>query len=330
MSKVYRFHASVLGEIGKQFENKTLISPLQLQDKYREIGPAKFAGVEKIISEMEPLVKKLAIASFFGRYQYSEGGDVIETTVYYDSEGILICGIYTESDELVVLDPNIVIANDLDQIIELTGGSVIRNNTFDEVLTGSESLALSSMMDLYRRHMYLCIGKGQVIEPISCSAEEVYQEITNEGSQGIMWLTYIIQQSVTLDMTYDLANITSALENLTSRGLFLKKGDVYTIGSELEELALRLHYPDNIMVVDCGYSDDDRSYFMNFISAQFGLKDIIMIDAGEDSINMSTVSGAYIVEVLKDFMTDPKRFFDHEVQTSASSSSDLGKVSHNE
>jgi hypothetical protein len=194
MSNKLIIHGSILGELGKRFEVKSDISPLHIQEQYKDLGPSE---IEKAImiddhniltdAELDEMIQKLAIPVYFGRFRYTEGIGVKETTVYYDSDKTLICGMTTGIDEIVTLDPTIDIGNEMDQVMQLIGQSVIQNNEFDRDLTVVESLALASMIDLYRKNMYESLGLNRTFDPELVGSEDVFTEISNEKAQWIMW-----------------------------------------------------------------------------------------------------------------------------------------------
>ncbi len=86
--------------------------------------------------------------------------------------------------------------DELDQLIQLIGHSVIKYNEFDQDLSINESLSLAGMIDLYRKNMYESIGLSRDFDPKLRSAEDVFNEVHNEKAQWMMWLTYIIKQSI--------------------------------------------------------------------------------------------------------------------------------------
>lgn len=321
MSNKLIIHGSVLGELGKRFETKSDISPLHLQEQYIDIGPNKLAELSitndelaLVDVELETMIQALASPSYFGRFRYTEGVSVKETTVYYDADGELICGMTTGMDEIVTLDPSIDIGDEMDQVMQLVGHSVIQYNDFDQDLSVNESIALAAMIDLYRRHMYESLGLSRNFDPELNRCEDVLREINNEKAQWIMWLTFIVRQSVGVGQTFDLEDVEKALNSLVDKKLIIQDGLKYKITKEVEELAIRMHMTDNIIVANCGVAMNDQVHVMSFISAQFGLKDLLLIDGSGEQVSLVSVSASQVIKILMDFMYSPMAFFGEEVK----------------
>lgn len=321
MSNKLIIHGSVLGELGKRFNTKSDISPLHLQEQYNEIGPSKLresgvANEEMVLvdPELDNMIQALASPSYFSRFRYTEGVSVKETTVYYNLEGELICGMTTGMDEVVTLDPNIDIGDEMDQVMQLIGHSVIQYNDFDQDLTVNESVALAAMIDLYRKHMYESLGLSRNFDPELNRCEDVLREINNEKAQWIMWLTFIIRQSVGAGKTFELEDIEKALASLVEKNLLIQDGLKYKITKDVEELAIRMHMTDNIIVANCGVAIEDQVHVMSFISAQFGLKDLLLIDGSGEQVSLVSVSASQVMKILMDFMYSPMAFFSDEVK----------------
>ncbi len=319
MAKQLVIHGSVLGELGNRFSNKTDISPLHQQEKYKDIGQNELiksnilkTNKELVDSVFESMITKLARPRFFGRYRYTQGVTIKETTVFYDDDNKLICGMTTGEEEIVTLDPEFNIGDDIDQIIQLIGQSVIQYNEFDYELNIMEALSLGAMIDLYRKEMYSSLGKGENFDPIPSQPGEIYEEINNEKAQWIMWLTFIIKQSLATELTCDINDVDKSLKSLVDKNLLEKDGTGYKITKEVEGVAIRMHLTDNIIVANCGFASSSKVNVMSFISAQYGVKDIIMIDASGEMIELSCVSAGQIVKMLMDFMYNPKGFFIEE------------------
>ncbi len=321
MSNKLSIHGSILGELGKRFESKSDISPLHLQDQYVEMGSselekANICGDDNSLlnPQLEIMIQKLASPSFFGRFRYTEGIGVKETTVYYDLDGELICGMTTGMSEIVTLDPSINIGDEMDQVMQLIGQSVIQHTEFEEDLSVNESIAFASMIDLYRKHMFESLGLSRPFDPELTRSEDVLREINNDKAQWIMWLTFIVKQSVGLGKTFELDDMTKGLDGLVDKKLLIKDGMKYKLTEEVEALAIRMHLTDNIIVANCGFASSKKVHIMSFISAQFGLKDILMIDGSGELVNITSVSASQIIKVLMDFMYTPMAFFADNIE----------------
>jgi len=313
---------ALLSPLGAIWEKEiSPLSPLAAEDAEASAADIKNlskAGVctntGEIVPEMEEMVRTLAQADTFGRFEIIRPNITIQLTTYRKGDGGHAL-IVNEDGELRIIYPsgsNVVTG----LVSEYTGRSALGGCEFEAVMTWKEACAFSALIDLQRRSYLRNIADELEPVPSLFGAQEIISTLGNR--EKYQWLASIMRDLHEKDPFADENELADTLESIASKGFVEKKGGQWNLSMDSALLARQMLITEQIVSVNAGKMyDPDELSTAAFGCLQSGIHGVLMIDPDGDSITFSSLSPAemvaYIAYIL-DFGA-PQAEFDQSVDT---------------
>jgi hypothetical protein len=288
------------------------ISPL-LYEKEGQAPVDKRALLEASICDKEgkiqdivrPAIEVLATAKAFTRiYLTKSPGNIFEYLVYMAQDGRTASII----NDTGVLRINFPASNDevFVGIGQLVGSSVLRNCEFSTDLTAGEALVFSAMMDLQRKAFLRALSDDKEQVPVQIDIDKI-ASLVSEGETDLQRFVSILKEMLAIHGTFLPEVVVGALEGLMAKGLAKREGKTCSLVGPALQLSRRFLLLERYLTVTAARLDDaNKLEVASFTCLQSGINDILMIDAGEGTARLETLSSARLLDLLGVFMRPGK------------------------
>ncbi len=266
-----------------------------------------------IVDNYLAVIDALATPRGFTRLYFNSGvGHTFEYINYFTSDGRTVSITNDEgSQKINYPDINDKIIEGIGQNI---GDSIYRSLEFDEELSHGEALVLAAMLDLQRRSLLKTISDDKEITPIKISKDKVINALSNIDG-NYQWLTNIIAKILEPATTEPQEIFSEAMDGLMAKGLVYGSGKSYVLDDNAFFISRRMLTIDKTLTITSGkLSDEGELDLAGFTCLQTGIHDILMIDAGPDSVSIKTLSSSALLDLLFFFLKGDFLQAEYEVE----------------
>ncbi len=306
----YVINADLFGAVGVLWAgNPSSISPFRY-GKVQAPGTAEKQALAKagicdasgqIAAAIRPALDVLGTANAFTRMYLSGGQPPAECIVYF-APGKIPVSLRNIGGEMQIGYPAASGAF-MQMAAQAIGTSAYRSVPFDATLSHDEAVALAGMIDVQRKQALRSLADEQtpVVADIGLGA---LGKTTSQKGEKSQWLASVLLDIISQDRVPE-DRLLPALESLVGKGFAVRNASSYRLGDEALSLAHRMLVFDSALVLTAGHLGPGESFSVaGFTCLEAGIHDLLVIDAGVDSVHLQSVSSAGVLDSIQAYLTD--------------------------
>ena len=188
----------------------------------------------------------------------------------------------------------------VEQISEFTGKSIFKSSGVEILLSADELLIFLAMIDIYRRNAMLAyVGHG--VEKAVVSLNEIMKQINDPSPNSLVKL---FKQNYNYPIP-QVENAKVILKKLTRKD-FVTFNNGYELISDYAVFAKSFLVPETIIMIDTfNVNEKDEVIVAGGICITAGLRNIASFIMGNDGIDMSSLSGSQLLQMVENFLKCP-------------------------
>jgi hypothetical protein len=311
-TKDFTINAELLGALGSLWQGKpTTVSPFRYGDGKapgkEEKNLLTAGGVcdanGQPVPGIRPALDVLGNARSFTRMYISGGLNAYEYIVYFSDDNKSASLINVHGDVQI----NYPSIGDLfvTMATQAIGSTMYRNSTLEVNLTPDEALVFSALLDLQRQEFLHSLAGPEESRIVVSLPSDIGTILSRKG-KDYQWLNNVIRDIAGPADIPIQGQITAALESITGKGLAAKDKSAYKLSDTALLLARRMLVLDTSVVLTSGHLGPDGIVSIaGFTCIQAGVHDLLYIDEHAGSVAVQTISSAAVLDLIREFMTDP-------------------------
>ena len=310
-TKDYTIPAKLLGTLGTLWGGKpTAISPFRYGESAEIRAEAQAALIAagicdndgRIVPGIRPALDILGTAEAFTRMYLSGGPNPQEFLVYFGQDGNSVSMINVRGDFRIIYPsrPDLF----ADMAVQTIGSTLFRNAPFDASVSYDEALVFCALIDLQRKALLHSVADSSEVKIAKATAGEISTALNGKDTD-YQWLGIIMMSLLEQKAQPSPDRIGAALASLEGKGLVGKTGTSWHLSDAGVLLARRMLIIDTSLVLTAGFEEKSGNVSIaGFTCVQAGVHDLLLIDAGETSVDIQSVSSAGVIEYVQKFFAD--------------------------
>jgi len=251
----------------------------------------------KLVSEANEILGIIAHAKNCTRLILRDSFFVVEKYTYKVEDKIVL----TENEDgnfLFSLPDNL--DSTISELSEFVGKSKIRSSNIETLFTSEEMLTLLAIVDIYRKNALLnYVGQGDTKEEIPFI--EIAKHLLSPSKNSLL-------QMISNNYKYSIPlaeKILDILENLIKKGCVVYRNG-YTLTREYAIFAKGFLIPETVVMIETfSLSENDEVMVSGALCVCAGIRDIISFIFDEDEIEIASISGSQLLQLIENFLKCP-------------------------
>lgn len=214
-----------------------------------------------------------------------------------------------KSDELIVLAENdggemlFSVPENFDKILielsEFTGMSNIKTAGIEALLPADEALVLLAMIDISRKNALLSYAGHETPDVITF--KEIRQQLDEPAKNSLV-------RMLVNNYNYSLPKIDSTkniLDSLVAKNIAVLRNG-YVLAKDYAILGSSFLIPDTLTIIETfNTRDDNQLATAGILCVSAGLHEVLSFIFSEDEIEISTITGSYMLKIIENFLKCP-------------------------
>jgi len=265
----------------------------------RETGIIEGTGT--VAPQYREALQVLAAPEAFARLRLTRGRGLIEYVVYFAGNGNT-CALLTHNEGFFMEYTAAV--DEMTLLVEqLAGTSSLKSADFTGTFDHLQGMALAAVIDLTRQAMLRAVINPAGPFSADYNLDEIEKWLGGPGNDA-QWLTAVIR-GIVPGLALQRSDLENAVEGLAERGFLLKNNDKYALDENTAMLASRLLLLDKILSMRTGRLQQSAVVQAGFVCLIAGVNDALMIEAGEKSLYMETISTREVCDITGAALREP-------------------------
>jgi hypothetical protein len=259
----------------------------------------------KILPAVRPALDVLGTATGFTRMYLSGSVLPFECVVYF-APGKVPVSLLNQAGEMQIRVPAAA-KQFVEMAAQTIGTSQYRSVPFNATLTPPEAIVLAGMIDIQRKATLKSVAGEQPPSAAICDLVSLWK-ITSKKGENTQWLANVLLDLLSIDGIASEDPVVGAVESLVRKGYALKQGSSYRLAEAPLALAGRMLLFDTALVLTSGHLGAGGSLSIaGFTCLQAGVHDLLVIDAGTDSVAIQTTAASGVLDSIQAWLTDAQK-----------------------
>lgn len=248
--------------------------------------------------EAEEILSIVANADKCTRFILKDKFCIIEKYTYKTNDKVVL--VENANGELLFSIPE-NFNQTIQEISEFTGTSIIKSADIEVLLTSDEMLFFLAMIDIYRKNA-LRNYIEQAAEHNHILLSEIKEQMMHPTKNS---LVQMIKNNYNYSEPVE-ENIDGIVKQLILKGCMDEKSN-YTLINEYAAFANNFLIPDTIILTEVfNLDENNRIQVAGGLCVCAGLKDIMSFIFGDDEIEISSLTGSQMLQMIENFLKCPQ------------------------